>query len=559
MIKGSSPRLVRQFTACLALLALVGLGGCETVDEFSKDLLAQEKAQAVVFQGAVVADEPEAALVGREVLMANGNAIDAVVATSLALGVTLPSQVGLMGSGMCLVRSSYYERNAVMDMIAVKPSAPSLGDRPAAVSTLLRGLYALHSRHGTMPWRKMVAPAEKMARFGVSVSRALAKDLQSVGPALLVDDGARLLFGRADGQGVKREGDQMSNPALADLLAGLRTEGLKGFYNTESLKRFETGALAAGGGVTANALLDAKPGWREPLAVRTADFFGTVFFTPPPMTAGVTTAQLWGMLTYDDLDLVRSWDQEDYYTKAAHLLMDSAGRAYSDRTGWEAADGSSRVNPQTLVSNNYIGKLLKGFNENSHTPTTSLTPKPKTDFVHPAGTVVAAVDRQGSAAVCLYTMNNAFGTGRVAGDTGLLLTAMPGPGGRGPQGLTGMMAVSEKDNGIYFVGGAAGGVAAPTALVQTAIRPLANVQTLAQSQKQARLHHGGTPDVVFYERGLQTDVLEALQKRGFKTEAVDTLGRVNAIACAEGLPMNASSCAAVADPRGLGLAASANW
>ena len=555
MIKRSSPRLSRQFTLGLCFAALLGLSACESVNEFSSDLLAPEAAAPVSFRGAVVADEPQAALIGREVLMADGNAIDAVVAASFALTVTMPSQAGLAGSGTCLVRSAFYDRDAVMDMIAIPPANPKAGDRPAAISTFVRGLYALHSRHGSMPWNKVVAPAEKMARFGVPVSRALARDLKTVGAPLLVDAGARKLFGRADGQGVKREGDQLVNLPLSELLLDIRTRGAKGFYNQTFLNRFVSGAKQAGGALDAATVMATKPIWRAPVEVRTSKFLGRVLFTPPPTTAGVTTAQIWGMTTFDNFDELEDLDEEEFYPQAAHRLVESAGLAYSDRTRWERGNGTTTEKAQNLVTVDYLEALLKSYNPEAHKPTAQLDPKPKTDFVHPAGTSVTALARDGSAAVCLYTMNNLFGTGRVAGDTGLLLPAMPGPGGRGPQGLTGMISLHQKGD-VFSVAGATGGVAAPTAMVQTVLMPLLDIATLSDAQKRARIHHGGTPDVVFYERGVPEAVLKHLQAQGHETQAVDTLGRVNAITCADGMPGDNSKCAAESDPRGLGIGAS---
>ena len=557
MLKRNSHRLIRQFALVPGFLAILGLMACESANEFGNDLLTPETVSPVDFRGAVVADEPLAALTGREVLMANGNAIDAVVAASFALTATLPSRTGLAGSGTCLVHSAYHDRNAVMDMIATPPANPKNGDRPAAVSTMARGLYALHARHGSLPWAEVVAPAEKMARFGVPVSRALAADLETVGAPLLADSGARRIFGGSGGRSVKREGDRMINLPLAELLSEIRARGAKGFHNRAYLKRFVEGARRAGGALDAASIIAAKPAWREPLRVNTSKFLGSVFFTPPP-TAGVAAAQIWGMLTFDDINELASLGEDELPGQAAHRLAESAALAYSDRTRRESGDGRATVDARSLVAVEHLAELLKAYNPDRHVPTANLNPKPKTDFVHPAGTVVAALARDGSAAVCLYTMNKLFGTGRIAGDTGLLLPAMPGPGGRGPGGLAGMISLSKKGS-IYSVAGAAGGVAAPTALAQTVVFPLVNVSTLAQSQKRARIHRGGGPDIVFHERGLAEDVLKTLKRKGHETRVVDALGRVNAIVCSEGMPGASELCAAEADPRGFGLAASANW
>ena len=80
-------------------------------------------------------------------------------------------------------------------------------DRPAAMPMLARGLYLLHARYGHRPFETLVVPAERFARFGVPVSRALATDLAVVAGPLLADPGARAMFSR-NGEPL-REGDPL--------------------------------------------------------------------------------------------------------------------------------------------------------------------------------------------------------------------------------------------------------------------------------------------------------------------------------------------------------------
>ena len=126
------------------------------------------------FLGGVVADEPRAALVAREVLSRGGNAADAAVALGFALAVTLPSRAGLGGGGACLAYSPAANsvNGGVPEAIAVHAAGARArrGGRrtgPAAVPMLARGLFALHARYGRRPFETLIAPAEQMARFGV--------------------------------------------------------------------------------------------------------------------------------------------------------------------------------------------------------------------------------------------------------------------------------------------------------------------------------------------------------------------------------------------------------
>src|SRR5690606_25244293 len=91
----------------------------------------------------VVADEPQAAAIGRDILAQGGNAVDAATAMALAMAVTLPSRASLGGGGMCLVHDAETGDVRALDFLP-RPG----GDGRVGVPTMLRGLYALHGAYG---------------------------------------------------------------------------------------------------------------------------------------------------------------------------------------------------------------------------------------------------------------------------------------------------------------------------------------------------------------------------------------------------------------------------
>src|SRR4051812_24253113 len=132
------------------LLALATLG-CSTVNSVSNALFGTggpsqgQPGYVKGFLGEVVADEPRAALAGREGLSAGGNAAGAATAVAYALSVTLPSRAGIGGGGACLAYTAN-RRHAASGIpeaiLFVSPAAGSIGggDRPPGVPTLARGI-----------------------------------------------------------------------------------------------------------------------------------------------------------------------------------------------------------------------------------------------------------------------------------------------------------------------------------------------------------------------------------------------------------------------------------
>ncbi len=431
------------------------------------------------FLGGVAADEPSAALVGREVLSAGGTAADAAVAVGFALAVTLPSRAGLGGGGACLAYDPARKgpNQGVPQAVLFTPPAPAhpeAGDRPAAVPMLARGLYLLHSRYGTRRFDSLLGPAEQMARDGVTVSRSLAHDLSIVAAPLAADPGARAVF-FPDGAPVK-EGSRLVQPGLAATLGELRRSGIGDLYQGVLAHTLADAAHDAGAGLTVPDLRDAlarfAPALDEPAG---AD---TVAFLPPPADGGLAAAAAFAAL--------RQHPQ----------AVDAAGaQALAVAARWRQAGGDARA---VLAAAPTL-------------PAASLPPLP-------ASTTFVVLDRRGDAVACALTMNNLFGTGRVAAGTGILLAASPA---RVPAPLlAAALAWNPRRHAFRAAVGGSGQEAAPLA---------------AALAMQAALA----------DRGPTAHPMPA---------PVPAPGRANMIACPGLLPGAPQSCFWAVDPRGSGLA-----
>ena len=532
--KASVDCCLRQLTAVALALAL--LVGCS-----SRQTPAPGGAGVTGFSGAVAADEPQAALVGRDILIAGGAAADAAIAMYFTMAVTLPSQASLGGGGTCVSFNYVTNEAQALDFLA-RPStqASSSVERPTAIPGNIRGFYALHGVYGRLRWSQLVAPAENLARFGVPVSRALSNDIAPLESALAREPQMRRLFSAEGGRRMVVEGDTLVQSDLAAVLASVRASGPGDFYSGPLSAQFLKGVHEAGGALDAAELASYQPVWRKPLTVGFDD--KRAYFAPPPPAGGVIAGQMWSMLVKDDRFAEAPAEQRDT------VLIGTAERAFADRQRW--ASGVSDM--QDLVSSAHVTALMARPNET--TGAGAPTAEPATE--NPAAATFVAVDAEGSAVACAVTLNSLLGTGKIANGTGIVLAAAPGHGGRGAAMLGPMVVVKPGGRQFVFAGAAAGGVAAPTALVDVAARMLLGNQPLDEASAAPRMHGGSDPGLVYVEQGAGARRLRTLTDRGYQAVTVERLGRVNAIGCPGGFQSSPEQCVAATDPRGFGLAAS---
>lgn len=195
----------------------------------------------------VFADEPQAANVGRDIIKQGGRVGDAAAAMALTMAATLPSRVGLAGGGVCVTFDSARKEARTIDFLP-RPA----GTGGAAMPGMLRGIYTVHAMLGELRWEQVSVPAEQIAQFSPTVSRALAQDLADFGNRLPADSEARRRL--LPTGSVPAVGSPLSQPDLAASLSVIRRNGVGAFYNGQL-----TAAVAQGLGIDAASLRGYQP------------------------------------------------------------------------------------------------------------------------------------------------------------------------------------------------------------------------------------------------------------------------------------------------------------
>ncbi len=354
---GSGAIFQRFLTIAAILGSLFGLVACSNEPEPGQVMIVDDWA------GIVIADEPNAVLVGEEILAQNGTAADAASAMALTMAVTMPSRVGLAGGGICMAFSRVKDGPNKGDAIVFTPMPGASG---VVMPRMARGIAVLHARHGSQLWGDMVQPAETLARFGHQVSRAFASDLRKLEeyeatPELIE------LFTKPNGDWLD-EGDRLVQPGVAATLSGIRLRGGAYMNMGDFARRMVEGAQAAGYPMTPDMLRDAKPELLTPLTVEAGP--DKLLLPPAPLASGREAAAAYERL---------------------------------DEQGWADAQVAERE------------EIAASF------PTPLFASFPGSDMA--AGLVVG--DRFGNSVACSFTLNRLFGSGAVLGETGLLLAAPP--------------------------------------------------------------------------------------------------------------------------------------
>lgn len=335
------------------------------------------------FVGEVVADEPRAALAARDVLAKGGNAADAAAALGLALSVSLPSRASLGGGGACIAwRPGESAGQAFVFIPKGASQSDAKADRPASVPLLARGLFLMQMRYGSVDFAELVVPARNMASHGVPVGGLLAADLAAVQSSLLADDKARAVFGNSDTGHVLAADDVLVQTRLAGALERLRSAGVGDLYTGALAQTFVEGAQAAGGGLSPADLRSDVPVAEPPLTVHANGV--DISFLPPPADGGLGMAASYLAGGHGGEPAVAAW----------RARQNSRGGSVS------VADAQALLNSGGLSAGGALPAL-------------------------PASTSFVVTDRQGQTVACALSMNNLFGTGRIAGSTGIVLGASP--------------------------------------------------------------------------------------------------------------------------------------
>jgi len=476
-------------------------------------------------KGGVVADEPRAALIARDVLVGGGNAADAAVAAYFALSVTLPSSAGLGGGGVCLVHDAEKKTTDVFDFL---PRAAKGG--LVAVPGNVRGMAAINARYGKLPWAQLVSPAAGLATTGTAVSRAFASELAAAGSRLSEDPQMAAIFTKAGGD-VLGETDNLRQVDLGAALERIRMNGVNEFYSGPLGRSLTDAAQSIGAPLTIEDLRAAKAVAYPPVVIEVGD--QELFFPAPPSAGGVLSAQM--VMALDAMDTTKPAE----VAKAINGLI-------ADRDRWMKPGGDATQPVNDLIGSDHLKSAISSKTE---------APAAAMDE-NPSATGLVTMDSDGQGVACEFTMNAPFGSARIAPGTGIILAPAPNNRGAGFSALGPMMLASNNSGRLYFLAAGSGGAPADIAKAMLFDALLRQGRAMDEAMTAGRLFADGA-GTAYLEESIAGDS-GAIAGAGLKVEQVDKLARVNAIYCPKSVPDSPDTCQLRNDYRGNGLVTTVN-
>jgi gamma-glutamyltranspeptidase/glutathione hydrolase len=502
------------------ILTAFGLDACSGENAGPIGMLLQPD-----FQGGVVTDEPRAALVGRDIFAAGGNAVDAAVAAYFTLSVTMPSTAGLGGGGVCLVNDP--DKKAV-DAFDFLPRAAKGG--LVAIPGNVRGMAAINARYGKLPWAQLVAPAADLASNGSPISRALASEMQAAGSRLTEDPQMTAIFAHPDGS-LLGESDNLRQVDLGATLQRIAVNGVNELYSGLLGQKLAEAAQSIGAPLTIEDMRAAKTVNYKPLEIAVGDH--ALLFPAPPSSGGILAAQMVEALDHGDAG------DPVFRAKAVNALV-------ADRESWMKPGGDALKPVADLLTEDHVRAALDA----------KATGDGFALKENPSATGLVAIDKDGLGIACDFTMNAPFGSARIAPGTGIILAPAPNADGAGFSALAPLMLANHHTGHLYFLAAGGGGVPAAVAEATIFDTVYRHEKPLDEAIQKGRLFADGAGTI--YLEDAAAGGQSAIAAAGFKTMKTEPLAKIDAIFCPNSAPSSPDTCQLRNDFRGNGLVTTLN-
>ena len=382
--------------------------------------------------GMIATSQPLASAAGLRVLQQGGNAFDAAVTAAAVLSVVEPTMNGIGGDLFALVYNAKTKTVHALNASGRAAAAatpeefrrrgldaiPYRGELSVSVPGVVDGWNELLTKYGTYKLDRALEPAIGYARDGYAISEIIATQWKDAEPILARDSAASATF--LPGGHAPAAGDVFRNPRLAASLETIAKGGRDAYYKGPVAKAIADDMRRRKALLTEADFAAHTSDWIDPISTT---YRGYQVLELPPNTQGVVALEMLNILEGFDLKSMRQ-NSAEYL----HLLVEAKKVAFADRDAWladlrdvppaalkrmlskeYAAERRKEINPQ--ATGVYQPLKLAGA---SQAPEDH--PQAKGDTIY-----MTVADRDGNVVSLIQSIFENFGSGIVAGETGIVL------------------------------------------------------------------------------------------------------------------------------------------
>lgn len=532
-------------------------------------------------KGMVVSDNSVATQVGRDVLVAGGNAVDAAIATAFALAVSYPTAGNLGGGGFAVTlingvpRALDFRetaprgarRDMYVDASGALTNDAREGIKAAGVPGSVAGLWELYRTLGSKKktWAELLFPAIRLAEQGFVVDEAFHQGLVERADRLKKHPTSAALF--LPHGAPPQVGSTWKNVELAATLKRISDKGPAGFYKGETARALVTQMKREHGFITQTDLDRYQAKWRQPLEFT---YRGKKLTTmPPPSSGGVTLAMICHILEGFDLGKLGFQSPEQL-----HTIFEAMRRSFAARNAKLGDPDFVKMPLDELLGATWANQQRATILPDRATPSTEIESAGGPSGNGPHTTHFSIIDADGNTVALTTTLNWWYGSGVTVKGAGFVLNnemddfaAVPGiansyglvqgeanaiePGKRMLSSMSPTI-ITGPDGKVMLVAGAAGG---PT-IITSVFEELSAVIDFGLEPGAAagapRFHMQHLPDLVTIEKnGIAEETQKRLEAMGYAFK------ERNHIADAPLIVRVGTEWVGVAEPRRLGALAAA--
>jgi len=371
-------------------------------------------------QAVVTSDEPLASMAGMRILQEGGNGFDASVATAVALGVLDPRWSSIGGNGFATIYGSKTHQVRALNFYGSAPKGATAalyqgkdyayGILSAPVPSCLSGYEALHKAYGKLRWAKVLQPAIELAENGFVIRQGLIDYMKRHEKNLLEFPSTKRVF-QPNGRWPEA-GEIFRQPDLARTLREVAEHGADAFYHGPLAARMAQFYQENGGVLSKEDLAAYQARWVTPISTT---YRGYTIYTQPPSSSGIAVLEQLNMLEAYDLRAL-GHNSPQYL----HLIGEVMRLAIADRNRFVGDPDFVKVPVERLLSKSYAAERRKLVHLDSTIPIATAG-----DFDEPGDkhtTHLSVVDGEDNMVALTQKLGDAFGSGVIAADTGVLFS-----------------------------------------------------------------------------------------------------------------------------------------